>query len=95
MKRLKGEILTDRLWSTLKSLRSNVFTQLYTHKCGFNEPYHLQQEKKEQVVHSLANFIYEYGSLDHFKFNIAAVKVGSKTISQDDLQRADIRFHVS
>jgi hypothetical protein len=36
VKHLKGKFATDTLWATTKSLNSNVATQIYTHKCGFN-----------------------------------------------------------
>jgi hypothetical protein len=95
VKRLTGKFATDTLWSTTKSLRSNVETQIYTHKCGFNTAYHLTRASGDQVGYSLSDFIHEYGAPEHLTFDGAAVQVGSGTRFKDNLQRAEIKHHVS
>jgi hypothetical protein len=95
VKRLRGKFATDTLWATTKSLNSNVATQIYTHKCGFNAAYHLTRANGEQVEYSLSSFIHEYGAPDHLTFDGAAVHVGSSTRFMENLRRAEIRHHVS
>jgi hypothetical protein len=48
-KQLQGKFATDTLWATTKSLNSNVATQIYTKKCGFNAAYHLTRAYGKQV----------------------------------------------
>jgi hypothetical protein len=62
IKCLKGRFATDTLWATTKSLNSNVATQIYTHKCGFNATHHLTRANEEQVGYSLSDFVHEYGA---------------------------------
>jgi hypothetical protein len=95
VKRLTGKFATDTLWSTTKSLRSNVATQIYTHRCGFNAAYHLTRANGDQVGYSLLDFIHEYGAPEHLTFDGAAVQVGSGTRFKDNLRRAEIKHHVS
>jgi hypothetical protein len=95
VKRLNGKFATDTLWSTVRSLNANIATQVYTHKCGFNAPYHLSRANGEQVGYSLSNFIHEYGAPEHLTFDGAAVQVGSSTFFKDNLRRAEIKHHVS
>ena len=95
VKRLHGKFATDTLWSKTKSLRSNVASQIYTHKCGFNAAYHLQRADGEQVGHSLANFIHEFGAPEHLTFDGASVQVGAKTKFMEILRRAEIKYHIS
>jgi hypothetical protein len=94
IKRLKGRFATDTLWATTKSLNSNVATQIYTHKCGFNAKYHLTRANGEQVGYSLSNFVHEYGAPEHLTFDRAAVQVGSGTRFQENLRRSKIKHHV-
>lgn len=95
VKRLSGKFATDTLWSKTKSLRSNVATQLYSHKCGLKVPYHLLRADGEQVGNSLADFIHEYGAPDHLKFDGAAVQVGPRTKFMEVIRRAYIKWHVT
>jgi hypothetical protein len=96
VQRLKAKFATDSLWLTTKSLQSNVATQVYTHKSGFNAPpYHLTRANGEQVGYSLANFIHEYGAPEHLTFDGAAVQVGSSTLFKDNLRQDEIKHHVS
>jgi hypothetical protein len=76
-------------------LQSNIATQIYSHKSGFNVPYHLTRANDEQVGHLLSNFMNDYGAPEHLTFDGAAVQVGSITLVQDNLRRAEIRHHVS
>jgi hypothetical protein len=76
-------------------LQANIATQIYSHKSGFNVPYHLTRANGEQVGHSLSNFVSDYGAPEHLTFDGAAVQVGASTLFQDNLRRAEIRHHVS
>jgi hypothetical protein len=95
VKWLWGKFATNTLWSTTKYLNSNVATQIYTHKCGFNAAYHLTRANGEQVGYSLSSFIHEYGAPDHLTFDGAAVHVRSSTRFKENLRQAEIRHHVS
>ena len=95
MKRLNGKFATDTLWYKKKSLISNVATQLYSHKCGFNAAYHLTKANGEQVGYTLNEFIDDYGAPEHLTYDGAAVQTGSKTVFVDTIRRANIRSHVS
>jgi hypothetical protein len=39
VKRLAGKFATDTAYGKLKSLRGNVGSQIYSHKCGFKASY--------------------------------------------------------
>ena len=93
--RLRSKFATDTLWFKKKTLKSNVASQLYTHKCGFNIPYHMTSANGENVGNSLCDFINDYGAPDHLTYDGAAVQVGRKTKFVDTLRRNNIRSHVS
>ena len=42
VRQLKGKFATDTIWAKSKTLRRNVASQIYIHKCGFNAVYHLE-----------------------------------------------------
>ena len=69
--RLHAKIATDTIFVKNKSLRNNIASQLYTHKCGFNISYHLSRENGENIGNNsgIVN-----GELDG-----AGDKVGSST----------------
>ena len=77
--RLRSKFATDTIWADNRSLRQNVCSQIYTHKCGFNVPYHMPKANGENVGNSLNEFIHDYGASDHLTFDGAAVQVGSRT----------------
>ena len=56
---------------------------------------HISKVNNEQVGQSLNNFIFDYGAPSHLTYDGAAVQVGSKTIFQDAMRRANIQYHVS
>ena len=58
--RLHSKFATDTVWMKKKSLRSNIASQLYTHKCGFNAPYHMIKANGENVGNSLNDFVHDY-----------------------------------
>ena len=62
-KTLKRKYYTDTLWGESKYLRSNVATQVYSHKCGFTTIYHMKKTNNENIGHSLGIFISKYGVL--------------------------------
>ena len=94
-KRLNGKFATDTLYGPKKSLNANIGTQLYTHKCGFNAPYHLSKVDGQQVGFTLNDFIFEYGAPEHLTFDGAMVQRGRGTHFMSTIRKADIRYHVS
>ena len=44
VRRLNRKFATDTIWAKSKTLRRNVASQIYSHKCGFNAVYHLESE---------------------------------------------------
>ena len=74
-KRLTGKFATDTLWAKVKSLRSNVASQIYSHKCGFNAPYHLERTNGEKVGYSLSDFVHKYGAPEYLTYDGAAVEM--------------------
>ena len=74
---------------------NNVASQIYTHRCGFNCLYHLQQANGEQVRHLLSAFISESGAPDHLTYDGAAVQVGTNTSFMDTVIQAEINYRVS
>ena len=74
-KRLNGKFATDTLWAKVKSLRSNVASQIYSHKCGFNAPYHLERANGEKVGYSLSDFVHKYGAPEYLTYDGAAVEM--------------------
>ena len=93
--RLNAKFATDTLYADKKSIRSNIGSQIYSHKCGFNAAYHMQRANNENVGNSLNDFINDYGIPDHLTYDGAAVQVGSKTKFQETIRRSRINTHVS
>ena len=79
IKQLQGKFATNTIWAKSKTLRGNVASQIYSHKCGFNTAYHLESANGENVGYSLSNFVSDYGAPEHLTFNGAAVQVGKNT----------------
>ena len=77
------------------SLRGNKASQIYSHKCGFKVAYHISKVNNDQVGQSLNDFMCDYGAPIHLICYGASVQVGSKTIFQDAVRRANIQYHVS
>ena len=95
VKRLNGKFATDTLWGKVNSIRNNKASQIYSHKCGFKAVYHMKTANNENVGQSLKDFIFDYGSPSHLTYDGAAVQVGSKTLFQETVRKADIKCHVS
>ena len=45
VKILNGRFATDTIWEKSLSLRGNVASQIYSHKCGFNVSYPISRVK--------------------------------------------------
>ncbi len=95
VRRLEGKFATDTVWAKTKSLRGNVCSQIYSHKCGFNSTYHMEKANNKNVGRSLKSFIHQYGAPAHLTYDGAAVQVGRHTIFQDTLKTYEIDSHVS
>ena len=65
------------MWSKHRSLRSNIATQIFSHKCGFSKPYHLDKADNENVGYALRSFVSDFGAPEHLKYDGAAELVQS------------------
>ena len=95
IKHLNGKFTTDTLWSKVKSLRGNVCSQVYSHKCGFRACYHMPKADGEHVGHTLNRMIEDYGAPEHLIMDGASVQVGSRTSLQNIIRKASIKTHIS
>ena len=95
VRRLNGKFATDTIWAKRKTLRRNVSSQIYSHKCGFNAVYHLESANGENVGYSLSKFVSDYGAPEHLTLDEAAVQVGRNTNFQNTIRKNDIKSHVS
>ena len=95
VRRLKGKFSTDTLYATRKSIVGNIGSQIYSHKCGFTECYHLPKVDGEHVGNSLRSFISDYGVPEHLTYDGAAVQVGRKTDFQKTIRKHEIKPHTS
>jgi len=95
IKRLNGKFATDTAYGKLRSLRSNVGSQLYSHKCGFKVAYPVQRVDGNHVGDTLTQFISDFGVPEHLTFDGAAVQTGPKTKFMQAIRKYEIKYHVS
>ena len=95
VKRLDGKFATDTIWAKNKTLRGNVASQIYSHKCGFNTAYHLVSASGDNIGYSLSNFVSDYGAPKHLTYDGASSQTGRNTHFQDTIRKNDIKYHVS
>ena len=95
VKRLKGKFATDTLWSTVRSLRGNICTQIYSNKEGFSKSYNLSKADDENVGNSLKGLVNDFGAPERLTYDGAAVQAGRNTIFQKTLKKYDIKPKVS
>ena len=95
VKRLNGKFATDTAYGKLRSLRSNIGCQVYSHKCGFKAAYPIQKIDGNHVGDTLTQFISDYGVPEHLTFDGASVQTGPKTRFMDAIRRYEIKYHVS
>jgi hypothetical protein len=95
VKRLNGKFATDTAYGKIKSLRGNVGSQLFSHKCGFKVCYPLQKIDGNNVGDALTQFISDYGVPENLTFDGASVQTGPKTRFMDAIRRYEIKYHVS
>ena len=95
VKRLNGKFATDTAYGKVKSLRGNVASQLFSHKCGFKVCYPLQKVDGNNVGDALTQFISDFGVPDRLTFDGASVQTGPKTRFMDAIRRYEIKYHVS
>ena len=77
------------------SMRGNVASQMYIHKCGFNASYPIPRANSEHIGYSLNDFVSDYGATDHLTYDGAAVQVGRDTNFQKSVWKYKIKTHVS
>ncbi|KAI2507356.1 Reverse transcriptase (RNA-dependent DNA polymerase) [Fragilaria crotonensis] len=95
VKRLNGKFATDTAYGKVKSLRGNVGSQVFSHKCGFKACYPLQKVDGNSVGDALTQFISDYGTPERLTFDGASVQTGPKTRFMDAIRRYEIKYHVS
>ena len=95
VRRLNGKFATDTAYGKVKSLRGNVGSQVFSHKCGFKACYPLQKIDGNSVGDSLTQFISDYGVPERLTFDGASVQTGPKTRFMDAIRRYEIKYHVS
>ncbi len=69
VKRLNGKFSTDTAYGKLRSLRSNIACQIYSHKYGFKAAYTPQKVDGNHVGDTLTQFISDYGAPEHLTFD--------------------------
>ena len=92
---LRGKFATDTLYAYVKSLNSNIGSQVYTHKCGFVQPYHLKKADGDQIGFTLSDFTNDYGVPEQLTFDGAMNQKGHRTKFMDIIRREEIKFHIS
>ena len=85
VKRLNGKFATDTIWAKSRTLRSNMASQIYSHKCGFNTAYQLQSASGDNVGYTLSQFVSEYGAPEHLTYDGASVQLGRNTHFQETI----------
>jgi hypothetical protein len=78
-----------------KSIGGNIGSQVYTHKSGFQKPYHVQKADGATIGYTLSEFISDFGAPDQLTYDGAAIQVGLKTRFMDLIRRYEIKYHVS
>lgn len=94
-RRLEGRFSSDTAWFKVKSLRGNVASQIYYHKCGFSAGYNIPQANDAHVGNSLADFMSDFGVPAHLTVDGASVQTGRHTKFMKHVKDNDIGFHVS
>ena len=95
IKRLNGKFVTDTAYGKLRSLRSNVGSQLYSHKCGFKAAYPIQKVDGNHVGDTLTHFVSDFGAPEQLTFDGAAVQTGPRTKFMQAICKYEIKYHVS
>mmetsp|Transcript_17331 Transcript_17331/g.42358 ORF Transcript_17331/g.42358 Transcript_17331/m.42358 type:complete len:358 (+) Transcript_17331:1030-2103(+) len=92
---LKGKFSTDTAYFPSKSLRGNIASQIFFHKCGFFTCNHLPKVDDSHMGPTLNRFISDFGIPEHLTMDGAAVQTGRNTKFMDTIRRTTIQHHVS
>lgn len=92
---LNHKFSTDTGYFKHRSLRGNIASQIYFHKCGFYVCHHLPKVDDKNVGPSLTSFIADWGIPKHLTMDGAAVQVGRNTTFMNTIRRAGIKYHIS
>ena len=95
VKRLAISMATDALYGPTKSVRGNIASQVYSHKCGFNRCYHMPSVDGDNTGRTLKDFIHEYGAPDRLTFDGHRSQIGKHTLFQKTIRQYDITPHRS
>ena len=93
--RLKGKFSTDTGYFKHRSLKGNIASQVYFHKCGFYAVYHVPKVNDQHIGPTLPRFISDFGIPEHLTMDGAAVQVGKGTTFMETIRRVNIDYHVS
>ena len=95
VKRLTGKFATDTAYGKIKSLRGNVGSQIYSHKCGFKVSYPIMKVDGNHIGDTLTQFVGDFGVPEHLTFDGASVQTGPKTRFMQAIRKYEIKYHVS
>ena len=70
-------------------------TQLYSHKFGFNHPYHIPKENIDHVGFRLSLFLHKFCNIKNLIFDGEAVQNGSRTHSVIIIRIGKTNHHMS
>lgn len=94
-KRLNGKFSSDTAYFKQKSLRGNVASQIFFHKCGFAANYHVSRVNNETIGPTLDAFINEFGVPEHLTVDGAPVQIGRHTRFQQTIRDNEVDVHIS
>ena len=94
-KYLNGKFATDTIHLRRKTLTGKVKSQIFSHKCGFNAIYHLEDGKGDSIGYSLRSFISDYGVPKHLTCDGHPSQSGRHTLFQKTIRHHGIKYHVS
>ena len=95
VKRLEGKFSTDTLYADIKSLKQNIYAQVFSHKAGLAVCYPLTRANGESIGNALLDFIHDFGAPRHLTFDGATVQVGRNTKFMKTIRDYQIQYHVS
>jgi hypothetical protein len=95
VKILNGKFATDTAYGKLKSLRGNVGSQIYSHKCVFKASYPIPKVDGNNIGDTLTQFISDYGAPEHITFDGSSVQAKPKTRFMDTIRKYEIKYHIS
>lgn len=94
-RRLNGKFSSDTAFFKYKSLRGNIASQIFFHKCGFATAYHVSRVNDAAIGPTLNSFCHDWGVPNHLTIDGANVQVGRHTQFNQALRDNEIDYHIS